>query len=121
MQWTQFKDYLSQVTDLDQDALHVYAAVLIQFAAAALLRRSLASIWPWLAVWLFLIVNELVDLFAPDEKIGQWQIEGLIQDGWNTMALPTLLWLLAYYAPSLLVGERAAPCPASPAPDPAQP
>lgn len=112
MQWIQFKDYLSQVSDLDQDALHIYAAVLIQLAAAALYRRSLASVWPWLTVWAVLIVNEALDLWLPDEKIGQWQIAGAIQDAWNTMALPTLLWLLACYAPSLLVGDRASPAPA---------
>ena len=28
MNWIELKDYLSQITDLDQDALHIYAAVL---------------------------------------------------------------------------------------------
>lgn len=118
MQWTHFKDYLAQVTDLDQDALHIYAAVLIQLAAAVLLRRSLASVWPWLTVWAVLIVNEALDLFLPGGRIGQWQIVGTIQDSWNTMAIPTLLWLLAYHAPSLLVGNRKRRASAS---DPASP
>lgn len=118
MQWIQFKDYLSQVTDLDQDALHIYVALLIQLGAAAVLRKSLASVWPWLTVWLFLVVNEAIDLLLPDEKIGQWQIAGTIQDSWNTMALPTLLWLLAHYAPTLLVGERARPAASA---EPTQP
>ena len=109
MEWIQFKDYLSQVSDLDQDALHIYAAVLIQLAAAALLRKSLASIWPWLTVWAVLIVNEALDLWLPDERIGQWQVAGTVQDAWNTMAFPTLLWLLAYHAPALLVGRPAPP------------
>ncbi len=110
MNWIEFKDYLSQVTSLDQDALHVYAAVLIQIGAAALFRRSLASIIPWLTVWAVLIVNEAVDLWLPRETIGQWQISGGIQDSWNTMALPTLLWLLAYHAPRLMT-DRAPPPP----------
>jgi hypothetical protein len=114
MNWIEFKDYLSQISDLDQDALHVYAAVLIQLAAAALFRRSLASIIPWLAVWAVLIVNEALDLWLPREEIGQWQVAGGIQDSWNTMALPTLLWLLAYHAPGLLVGRGGAAPAASP-------
>jgi len=117
MNWIEFKDYLSQISDLDQDALHVYAAVLIQLAAAALFRRSLASILPWLTVWAVLIVNEALDLWLPDEGIGQWQVAGGIQDSWNTMALPTMLWLLAHYAPGLLVG-RAVRAPAASPPQP---
>lgn len=113
MQWIQFKDYLSQVTTLNEDALHIYAAVLIQLAAAVLLRRSLASVWPWLAVWVLIFVNEALDLWLPGDPLGQWQIVGTIQDSWNTMAIPTLLWLLAYHAPALLVGQRARPALAS--------
>ena len=113
MNWIEFKDYLSQVTDLDQDALHVYAAVLIQIGAAALLRRSLASILPWLTVWAVLIVNEAVDLWLPGEALGQWQVSGGIQDSWNTMALPTLLWLLAHYAPGLMTGRGPRPAPSA--------
>lgn len=109
MQWTQFKDYLSQVTSLDQDALHIYAAVLIQLAAAAAFRRSLASVWPWLTVWLVILVNEAVDLLVSDEAISRWHVAGTVQDSWNTMALPTLLWLLAYHAPALLVGSPRVP------------
>jgi len=114
MNWIEFKDYLSQITDLDQDALHIYAAVLIQIGAAALLRRSLASILPWLTVWAVLIVNEAIDLWLPGETVGQWQVIGGIQDSWNTMALPTLLWLLAYYAPALMTDRmpgRTSPSP----------
>ncbi|HWT11297.1 MAG TPA: hypothetical protein VN231_00930 [Allosphingosinicella sp.] len=118
MNWIDFKDYLSQITDLDQDALHIYAAVLIQLGAAALLRRPLASILPWLVVWAVLIVNEVLDLWLPGETIGQWQVTGGIQDSWNTMALPTLLWLLAHYAPALLTGAEARRAAAAPAAGP---
>lgn len=114
MNWIEFKDYLSQVTDLDQDALHIYAAVLIQIGAAALFRRSLASIIPWLTVWAVLIVNEVLDLWLPRETIGQWQVTGGIQDSWNTMALPTLLWLLAHHAPRLMTDRAATPPAAAP-------
>ena len=117
MNWIEFKDYLSQITDLDQDALHIYAAVLIQIGAAALLRRSLASILPWLAVWAVLIANEAIDLWLPGERIDQWQVTGGIQDSWNTMALPTLLWLLAYYAPGLMTDRAPRQAPSAAAAD----
>lgn len=102
MSWIEFKDYLAQVTDLSQDALHIYGAVLIQLAAALLLRRSLASFLPWLIVLLVLLVNEAVDLWLPRETLGEWQALAAVQDIWNTMALPTLLMLVARFAPALL-------------------
>jgi len=102
MSWIDFKIYLTQVTALSQDALHIYGAVLIQLAAALLLRRSLASPLPWLVVFLLLLVNEAIDLWLPREALGEWQMIAGIQDIWNTMALPTLLWLLARFSPSLL-------------------
>ncbi|HEX8639921.1 MAG TPA: hypothetical protein VF704_02080 [Allosphingosinicella sp.] len=109
MNWIEFKLYLSQVTDLDQDALHIYAAVLIQLGAAFLFRRALASVIPWLAVWVVLLVNEAADLWLPGEWIGQWQVVAGVRDSWNTMALPTLLWLLANHAPALLTGRAVKP------------
>jgi hypothetical protein len=102
MSWIDFKIYLTQVTDLSQDALHIYGAVLIQLAAALLLRRSLASLMPLLVVFLLLLVNEAVDLWLPRETLGEWQVLAGLRDLWNTMALPTLLWLLARFTPSLL-------------------
>ena len=108
MDWVQFKDYLSQVTDLSQDALHIYAAVLIQFAAALLLRRSLAHPLPWLCLLAVLVVNEAVDLREPDRPIEEWQVVGGLRDVWNTLLLPTVLMLLARFAPRLMTGRAAA-------------
>ncbi|HEV2865642.1 MAG TPA: hypothetical protein VGX37_03945 [Allosphingosinicella sp.] len=115
MSWIEFKDYISQATSLDQDALHIYAAVLIQLGAALLTRRSLASVVPWLVVWAAIIVNEGLDLWLPGERIQQWQVVGGVQDSWNTMAIPTVLWLLAHYAPQVLTGPARQPA-ADPAP-----
>ena len=102
MHWVQFKHYLSEITGLHQDALHIYAALLIQVTAAICLRRSLASIVPWLSVLAILIANESVDLLEPGKPIEQWQVLGGLRDLWNTLALPTVLWLLARHAPSLI-------------------
>lgn len=111
MSWVEFKNYLSQVTDLDQDALHIYAALLIMLAAAAGLRRPMASVVPWLCVLVVEIVNEAVDLAEPGRAIEQWQVLGGIQDMWNTMVLPTALFLLARFAPTLIVRRARTPLP----------
>jgi hypothetical protein len=117
MDWVQFKDYLSEITDLDQDALHVYAAVLIQLFAALVLRRSLAHPLPWLCVLVSLLLNEAVDLGRTEGAVQQWQVLGGLRDMLNTMALPTILLLLARYAPALLTARAAAPVPGNPPED----
>lgn len=111
MSWIEFKDYLSQITDLNQDALHIYAAILIQLTAAVVLRRSLASIVPWLSVVAVLAVNELIDITEPGRPIEKWQVLGGLQDVWNTMAVPTILLLIARFAPSLLTGRKGKSLP----------
>ena len=111
MSWLEFKDYLSEITDLHQDALHIYAAVLVQLATAVVLRRSLASFIPWLAVLAVLVVNEVLDLTEPGRPIEEWQVLGGLQDVWNTMAVPTILLLIARFAPSLLTGRKGKSLP----------
>lgn len=108
MDWVQFKDYLSEVSGLSQDALHIYAALLVQTAAAALLRRSLAHPLPLLCLVLVLAVNEAIDLAEPGKPIEQWQVLGGLRDLWNTLLLPTALMLLARFAPALMTGRAAA-------------
>lgn len=116
MDWVQFKDYLSQVTGLGEDALHIYAAVLIQLAAALLLRRPFAHPLPWLCLVAVLAVNEAIDLAEPGEPIEEWQVLGGLRDLWNTLLLPTALMLLARFAPAVMTGRAAAPAGAGGAP-----
>jgi hypothetical protein len=104
MAWIEFKMRLVEVTSLSQDALHIYAAILIQLAGAIAMRRSLASPLPWLAVLSILLVNEAVDIWLPQERLGEWQILAGLRDLWNTMILPTFLMILARFVPSILIG-----------------
>ena len=111
MDWFQIKHGLTLWSGLDMDALHVHVGVIAQLLTAAVLRRSLASPLPWLALFIALCANEWFDLAYEtwpnrDEQWGE-----SIRDGWNTMLLPTLLLLVARYAPGLLV--RPAPGAAS--------
>jgi hypothetical protein len=116
MDWFQLKQGISIFSGLHMDALHVHIGVIAQLATAALLRRSVASPWPWLLLAAATAANEWFDLaydIWPDRDI---QIAESIRDGWNTMLLPTVLLLAARFTPSLLVRPK----PATPEPSPAE-
>jgi hypothetical protein len=101
MEWFELKQHLSDFTGLSKDALHIHAAILIHIAAALLLRSSLSRIGPWLAVLLILTANEYYDLRIeewPDRTEQYWNG---FHDLWNTMTIPTVVFLLSRYAPGL--------------------
>jgi hypothetical protein len=108
MNWFEMKEWLEQSLGLHQDALHVHAGVLGQLLIARVLRRSLRSLVPWLAVLLAVLANEYYDLrfeVWPGNQRG-WQYAEAARDVWNTMLLPTLLLALARFAPGLLTAKR---------------
>lgn len=106
MDWHQVKEWMERGSGLNMDALHVYAGVLIQLAVALVLRRSLRSPWPLLVVLVGICANEAYDLHYEiwPNRGDQW-VES-IKDGWNTMLMPTILFLLAHFAPRLLTGTH---------------
>jgi hypothetical protein len=106
--WHHIKDWMEAASGLDMDALHVHAGMLVQLAAALLLRRPLRSPWPWLVVLGVETANEVYDYtyeIWPDRDI---QLAEGLRDMWNTMAEPSLILLLARYAPALFVGRTPA-------------
>ncbi len=104
--WIAFKNLLAAIT-VEKDALHIYASLLIQLAAAFLLRKPLSSLLPWIAVLVAALLNEAGDLILDEteKQIQQWQISGALHDLANTMVLPTILLLLVRYAPNLFRGS----------------
>ena len=99
--WTELKVRFAEAT-VAMDALHIYSGFLVQILAALLLRRSLASPLPWLAVLAAEIANEWLDLFRGETaQVEPWQLDGAVHDLVNTMVLPTALMLLTRYAPRL--------------------
>ena len=106
MDWMGLKGLGSEL-GLAKDALHIYGAVAIQILSALLLRRSLAHWLPWFAVLLVALLIEGGDMwFGEEAHVQQWQIDGAKHDMLNTMVLPTVLLVLARYAPSLFSARR---------------
>jgi hypothetical protein len=109
--WHHLKEWAEHASGLNMDALHVYAGCFLQLGSALIMRRSLRSLWPWLVVLGVEFANEVNDYnyeVWPDRSI---QLAEGVRDMWNTMALPTLLLLLARFAPRLLTGAPAAILP----------
>lgn len=104
------KAAIAEWTGLERDALHIYAAILIQLASAALLRRTLASPWPWLVVLVFALGNEWLDM-SGDRLIEDWEKAAAVHDLWNSMLLPTLLLLVVRFAPRLTTKVPPPPPP----------
>jgi hypothetical protein len=102
MDWIGLKDELARML-LEKDALHIYAAVLIQLVVARWTGRTLGHLLPWNAVLAIELLNEIVDLARGGEpRLMPWQIVSGVHDIINTMALPTLLLILCRRAPLLL-------------------
>lgn len=101
MDWYQVKMMLVGITGLHMDALHVHAGVLLQLGAALVLRRSIASPLPWMAVLAVALLNEGYDLRAEIWPTRDEQYAAAIKDMWNTMLLPTLLMLGCRLVPRL--------------------
>ena len=108
MEWHQIKEWAAGVSGLHMDALHVHIGVLAQLAIAAVLRKRLSSIWPWLAVAAVTFANEAYDLYFERWPDRSMQYPEGAKDIWNTLLLPTLLLLLARYTPGLFTKSLVA-------------
>jgi hypothetical protein len=108
MDWYGVKEWLEAASGLHMDALHVHAGILAQLGAAAALRRSLRSPLPWLVVLSAILANEWYDLAYEVWPTRDAQYGESAKDIWNTMLAPTLFFLLARWAPGLLVGGSTA-------------
>ena len=105
--WYQVKLFIEHATGVSMDALHVLLGVVIFLLAAQLMQRGVASMRPWWATLILEIGNEAYDLTVerwPD--LGSQLGEGF-KDIVLTMALPTLLHLVARRYPAFLTGKAA--------------
>jgi len=104
MDWLTAKLWLIKETGVSQDAWHVMIGVCLQLLVAAFVRRGLASPIPWAAVLAVELANEASDLSSD-----LWTAVPIWPDSAKdvaiTMALPTLLFLVARFAPRTLLGR----------------
>lgn len=103
--WYQIKLFLRHASGISMDALHILVGFGIFLFAALVLRRSVASPLPWLAILLLEICNEAYDLHVeiwpdPGSQLGEAAKDILL-----TMILPTLLLLVARWRPTLLARD----------------
>lgn len=109
MEWLELKELLAVTTGLSRDALHIYAAIFVQVISALVFRKSLAHPIPWLCALVAILVNEWADLSLLKGPLESWQVDGGVHDFWNTMLLPTVLFLLARFAPRYVTGVSKPP------------
>jgi diacylglycerol kinase len=100
--WYQVKLFLERASGFSMDAIHVIVGVVLQLAIAALFRTSVARPLPLLSVLALELINE-----ASDFRVEIWpqpamQFGESAKDVILTMALPTLIFLVARFRPKLL-------------------
>lgn len=110
-EWIGWKAWLSTWSGVSHPILHAYFGLLLQILAAAFMRRGLASAWPWLFVFVLEIGNELLDWSRALTygTVGEALVRETISDILFTMALPTVLLVLARSFPQLGLGEPTPP------------
>jgi hypothetical protein len=86
-----------EATGLSKDALHVYVGLAVFLAIAAVSRRRIRSIVPWLAVAAVAIAGEAIDMIDDLSSLGHWRWDASLHDVVNTLFWPTAIWLLARY------------------------
>lgn len=102
------KIFIERSLSFHNDALHVMAGLALAIVFAAVLRRSLANWLPWLAVLAIELLNEANDYFfeiwtnAVPQQFGE-----MTKDVALTMAMPTLVLVVARFWPHLLTGRAA--------------
>ena len=99
--WYQVKLFIEHASGISMDALHILIGFMIFLLFAAILRRTVADLLPWLATLLIEVGNEAYDL-----TVEQWpdlasQLGEGVKDILLTMALPTLLMLVARWRPEI--------------------
>jgi len=107
------KQALISWLSIDSGALHVLAAMLVLFAAAALWRRTIFS-WPaWSTVLAVELLNEAATGYG-DGVLESWELAGSIEQVALGMTLPTLLLVMRRAAPRLFLRDLSRPRALSP-------
>lgn len=102
LHWESIKSGIEYALAFDNDALHVIIGVVLQLIFAAMLRSSISRPLPWLLVLLLELANEASDLALERWPEQAMQYGEGMKDILLTMALPTLLLVVARWRSRLL-------------------
>ena len=102
LDWYQVKLFLQHASGVSMDALHVIAGTGLLFAAALLLRKSVAQTLPLVIVLLIAVANEASDFRAEIWPHLAMQAGEAAKDIVLTMIVPVVIFLAARYRPALL-------------------
>jgi diacylglycerol kinase len=107
--WYQVKLFIEHASGIGMDALHILVGFILFLLAARLLKTDAGSFRPWLALFLMELLNEAYDLHVEIwPNLGSQLGEGA-KDIALTMALPTLLLLVARWQPRWLAEQSVNP------------
>lgn len=99
------KLFIIATLGLSKDALHIYVGLSVFLITALVLRKSLRSFLPWLAVLLVALAGESLDAFDDIQSLGHWRWGASIHDIVNTLFWPTVLLCLARFSHRLDTGN----------------
>jgi len=102
--WYQLKLFIEHTSGISMDALHILVGFVLFLLAARILRSNAGSFRPWLALLLIELGNEAYDLHVELWPNLASQLGEGAKDILLTMALPTLLLVIARWRPQWLVG-----------------
>jgi len=109
MIWLDLKAAFLEMSGLSHDLSHIYFAVVIQLGLAVVLRRSVKDFRLVVAVLVFELFNEYMDIvnIGGFENMTEQLWRGVAWDVVHTLSIPLLLWAVSNFAPGLL-GAKAA-------------
>lgn len=97
MDFAELKVVISEVSGLEQDALHIHFALLLYLIAMFALRQTRRSRFPWLFVLAVELGNEAYDLWHQEAQGEPPRWNESLKDLWNTMLWPTVLLFIGRY------------------------
>ena len=91
------KIFLSEVTSLGKDALHIYVGLAVMLLVMIALKKPLGDWRPIAAVALASVAGEIWDVIDTFSHGGTPKWNANWKDVWNTMFWPTILFGLARF------------------------
>lgn len=105
--WYQVKLFIEHASGISMDALHVVVGFVIFLIGARILKCSIASPLPWLALLMLELGNEVYDLHVELWPDLASQLGEAAKDILLTMALPTLAACMVRWQPQLFARRAA--------------